>query len=194
MSVSPGKGKRKMEEGGPSKEDSTQSKKSKNATGLKIQEDKDIQREMENDSDDIEKDGSEMETDETSGEESWKEEEVGEEEGGAEDVSAQDSPTHSVSLGTINSQPMEEKDNKINEEKEMDMEQEKNKEFEQEMDKENLSKDKEYAGEGLILDNLKNLSEARMGFDRWAYEGIKNLEKNGKQWEEKRKKDDRDQK
>ncbi|XP_059078190.1 uncharacterized protein LOC131876739 [Cryptomeria japonica] len=155
-----------MEEGGPSKEESTQSKRSKNATGLKIQEDKDNQKETENDSEDIRKDGSEMETDEFGGEESWKEEDVGEEEEGAEDVSDQDNPTHS----------------------------EKNKEFEHEMGKENLSKDKEEVGEGLILDNLKNLSKVRMGFDRWAYEGIKNLEKNGKRWEEKRKKDDRDQK
>lgn len=122
FSMSSGKGKRRMEEGGLSKEESTQRKKSKNATGLKIQEDKDNQKEMENDSDDIEKDCSEMEIDESRGEERWKEEDVGEEEEGAEDVSNQDSPTHSVSLGTVNSQPMEEQDNKVNKEKEIDIE------------------------------------------------------------------------
>lgn len=64
------KGKRKMEEGGPSKEEMTQSKKRKKDTGLKIQEDKDNQKETEIDSEDIKKDGSEMETDESRGEES----------------------------------------------------------------------------------------------------------------------------
>ncbi|XP_059077887.1 uncharacterized protein LOC131876486 [Cryptomeria japonica] len=105
-----GKGKRKVEEGGPSKEESTQSKKSISATGMKIQGDK-------NDSENTEKDSSEMETDKSGGEESWKDEDVGEEEGEAEDVFDQDSPTHSASLGNDNSQPMEEKDDKINEEK-----------------------------------------------------------------------------
>lgn len=119
---------------------------------------------------------------------------MGEEEGEVKDVSDQDSPTHNVSLGHDNSHPMEKKDDHINKEKEMDIEKEKNKEFEQEMDKENLSKDKEYAGEGLFLDNLKNLSEARLGFDRWTYEVIKTLEKNGKKLEDKRKKDEKDQK
>ncbi|XP_059075315.1 replication protein A 70 kDa DNA-binding subunit C-like [Cryptomeria japonica] len=90
LSVSLGKGKRKMEEGEPSKEESTQSKKGKKATGVKIQEDKDNQKETEIDLEDIRKDGSEMETDESGGEESWKEEE-----GGAEDVFDHDNPTHS---------------------------------------------------------------------------------------------------
>ncbi|XP_059076926.1 uncharacterized protein LOC131876145 [Cryptomeria japonica] len=180
-----------MEEGRPSKEESIQNKKSKSATGLKIQEDKDTQMEMENVSKDIGKDNSEMETEESGGEESWKEEDVGEEEGEAGDVSNQDSPTCSVSLVNVDSQPREKEDDKINEEKDMDFEQEKN-ELEQEKDKENPSKDKEFAREGLILDNLKNLSDIRMGFDKWTYEGIKNLEKSGKHWEEERKKDERD--
>ncbi|XP_059067753.1 uncharacterized protein LOC131858516 [Cryptomeria japonica] len=92
-------------------------------------EDKGNQKNAEIESEDIGKDGSDMETDESDGEESWKEEEVGEEEGGAEEVSNQNSPTHSMSIGIVNSQPLEEKDN-VNEEKEMEIEQEKDKETE----------------------------------------------------------------
>ncbi|XP_059067614.1 uncharacterized protein LOC131858399 [Cryptomeria japonica] len=149
LSVSPRKGKRKVEEGGPSKEESTLSKKSKSTTGMKIQEDK-------NDSEDTKKDGSEMEIDESGGEESWKDEDMGEEEGEAEDVFDQDSPTYSASLD--NRQPIEEKDDKINEEKEMDIEKENNKEAKKEMVKENLSKDKECVEEGTghIVANCPN--------------------------------------
>ncbi|XP_057853020.2 uncharacterized protein LOC131063249 [Cryptomeria japonica] len=174
LSASLGKGKRKLEEGEPSKEELIQSKKSKSASGMKTQEDK-------NNTEDTEKDGSEMETDESGGEESWKDEDVGAEEDEAEDVSDQDSPIHSASLGNVNNQPMVEKDDKVNEEKDMDSEMEKNKEPEKETAKDSLSKDKEGPGEGLFLDNLKNLTEARLGFDRWTYEFLKNLEKNGKQ-------------
>ncbi|XP_059070583.1 uncharacterized protein LOC131034269 [Cryptomeria japonica] len=116
-----GKGKRKLEEGGPSKEESTQRKKSKSAIGMKTQEDK-------NDTEDTEKDGSKMEMDESGGEEIWKDEDVGVDEDEAEDVSDQDSPIHSSSLGNVNSQPMVEKDDKANKEKEMDSEREMNKE------------------------------------------------------------------
>lgn len=135
-----------------------------------------------------------MEMDEFGSEESWKDEDVGAEEDEAEDVSDQDSPVHSASLGNDNSQPMVEKDDKVNEEKDMDYEREKNKETKKEMVKDSLSKDKENAGEGLFLDNLKNFTKARLGFDRWTYEFLKNLEKNGKQMEEKRKEDDMNQK
>lgn len=81
---------------------------------------------MENVLEDIGKDGSEMEMEESGGEESWKEEDVREEEGEAADVSNQDSPTRSVSLDNVDSQPREKEDDKINEEKYMDLEQEKN--------------------------------------------------------------------
>lgn len=74
----------------------------------KIQEDKGNQKDTKTDSEDIGKYGCKMETDESKGEESWKEEEVGEEEGGVDDVSDQNSPTHSVSIGNVNSQPMKE--------------------------------------------------------------------------------------
>lgn len=168
-----------MEEGGPSKDEGTQRKKGKKDTMEKIPEDKG--------SEDIGKDGSEMEIDDSEGEESWKEEEVGEEEGGDEEVSDQNSLTLSVSIGIVKSQPMEEQD-KINEEREMEIEQEKEKETELEKDKENSSGDQDKAGEGIILDKLKNQFEARMGFDRWVYEGIKNLEKTDRQQEEKGKK------
>ncbi|XP_059066359.1 uncharacterized protein LOC131857675 [Cryptomeria japonica] len=163
LSVSPGKGKRKMEEGGPSKEELSQTKKSKKDTVEKIQEDMGKQKETEVHSKDLEKEGSEMETDEFDGEERWKEEEMGEEEGGAEDVSDQDSPTHSDKLN--------------NEERDLETEQEK--------EKENSSREQDKSGEGIILDKLKNQSEARMGFDRWIYERIKYLEKIDKQQEEK---------
>lgn len=59
----------------------------------------------------------------------------------------------------------------------MEIEQEKDKENEQDKDKENSSRDQDKAGEGIILDKLKNQSETHMGFDRWVDEGIKNLEK-----------------
>ncbi|XP_059066162.1 uncharacterized protein LOC131857518 [Cryptomeria japonica] len=101
FSVSPGKGKRKLEEGGSSKVEGTQSKRGKKATMEKIQEDKG--------SEDIGKDGSEMETDKSKGEESWKEEEVGEEEGGAEEVSNQNSPIHSVDPMAVDEKNLQEK-------------------------------------------------------------------------------------
>ncbi|XP_059070388.1 uncharacterized protein LOC131860052 [Cryptomeria japonica] len=85
-------------------------------------EDKETQMEMENVFGDIEKDSSEIETEESRGEESWKEEDVGEEEGEAGDASDQDSPTHSVSLVNIDSQPREKEEDKINEEKDTDFE------------------------------------------------------------------------
>lgn len=44
LSASPGKGKRKVEEGGPSKEEPTQSKNNKSASGMKIQETRMIRR------------------------------------------------------------------------------------------------------------------------------------------------------
>ncbi|XP_059073175.1 uncharacterized protein LOC131873994 [Cryptomeria japonica] len=115
---------------------------------MKTQDDK-------NDTEETRKDGSEMEMDESGDEESWKDEDVGAEEDEAEDVSDQDSPIHSARLGNDNSQPMVEKDDKVNEEKEMDSEREKNKEPEKEMTKDNLSKDKECATEGspkLVVD------------------------------------------
>lgn len=61
------------------------------------------------------------------------------------------------------------------------------------MTKDSLSEDKESAGKGLFLDNLKKLIEARLDYDRWIYELLKNLKKNGKQTDEKRKDYDRDQ-
>lgn len=73
----------------------------------------------------------------------------------------------------------------------MDSKREKIKEPEKETTKDNLGKDKESVGEGLFLDSLKNLTEARLGFDRWTYEVVKNLEKNGKQMDEKRKEDEK---
>ncbi|XP_059064803.1 uncharacterized protein LOC131856869 [Cryptomeria japonica] len=147
-----------------------------------------------NDIEETGKDGNKMDTDESGGEESWKDEDVGAEEDEAEDVSDQDSPTHSAILGNVNSQPMVEKDDKVNEEKEMNFEREKNKETEKETAKDSLSKEKEGVGEGLFLDNLKNLTKARLGFDKWTYEFLKNMEKNGKKMEEKRKEDDRNHK
>lgn len=69
MSVSSEKGKRKIEEGGPSKDELTQRKKGKKATVEKIQEDMGNQKDTEVDSEDMGKDGSEMETDESDREE-----------------------------------------------------------------------------------------------------------------------------
>ncbi|XP_059073641.1 uncharacterized protein LOC131874333 [Cryptomeria japonica] len=135
LSASPRKGKRKLEKGGPSKEESIQSKKSKSTTRMKTQEDK-------NDIEETGKNGSEMETNESGGEESWKDEDMGAEEDEAKDVSSQDSPIHSASLGNDNSQPMVEKDDKVNKEKDMDSEREKDKEPEKETTKDSLSKDK----------------------------------------------------
>lgn len=94
-------------------------------------------KEVEVDPEYLGKDGSDMETDDTDRVESWKDEEVGEEEGGEEEdfdqkilikeTSRMDSGnemenqeedegnkeeiTHSVSLGDLNNQPMEEPDN-----------------------------------------------------------------------------------
>ncbi|XP_057866686.1 uncharacterized protein LOC131074132 [Cryptomeria japonica] len=95
LSTSPGKGKRKLEEGGPNKEELTENKKSKIVTSMKIQENKDIEE--------TRKDGSEMDTDESGGDESWNDEDVGAEGDKNEDVSDQESPTHSASLGNVNS-------------------------------------------------------------------------------------------
>lgn len=72
---------------------------------------------------------------------------------------------------------MEEQDNQINKD-EREMETKKNK------DKEETSREHDKARDGIILDKLKNQSEARMGFDRWVYERINKLEKIGKQQEE----------
>lgn len=80
---------------------------------------------------------------------------MGEEEGGAKEVFDQNSPTHSMSIGIVNNQPLEEQD-KVNDEKEMEIEQEKDKEAEQEKDKENSSRCQDKDGEGIILDKLKN--------------------------------------
>ncbi|XP_059077863.1 uncharacterized protein LOC131876468 [Cryptomeria japonica] len=118
-----------------------------------------------NDIEENRKDDSEMETNDSGGEESWKDEDVGAEEDEAKDVCDQDSPIHSASLGNDNSQPMVDKDDKDNEEKDMNSERVKNKEPEKETAKDSLSKYKEC-----------------------------NLEKHGKQMDEKRKEDDRNQK
>ncbi|XP_059076673.1 uncharacterized protein LOC131050130 [Cryptomeria japonica] len=65
--VLPRKGKRKIEESGPSKDELKQSKKVKKASVEKNQEDMDKQKDMEADSEDMGKEGSEMETDESDG-------------------------------------------------------------------------------------------------------------------------------
>lgn len=49
-------------------------------------------------------------------------------------------------------------------------------------DKEDMSMEKDGAGEEmnigmLILDKLKNQSDARLGFDRWVYESINKMKK-----------------
>ncbi|XP_059067487.1 uncharacterized protein LOC131858305 [Cryptomeria japonica] len=182
-----GKGKRMLEEGEPSKEEATFRKKSKSAIGMKVHEDK-------NDTEEMGKEGSEMEMDESEGEESWKYEETGVEHEEGENESDHDSPIHSASPGNDNSQPMVDLDDKDNEEKDLNSEMEKNKEPEKDMEKYILSEEKKSAGEGLFLDNLKKLTEARLGYDRWTYELLKNLEKNGKHMDDKRKEDDSDQK
>lgn len=110
MSTSLGKGKRKLEEGGPSQEESIQRKKSKSAIGLETQDDK-------NDTKETRKDSNEMEMDESGDEESWKDEDMGAKEDEVEDGSDQDSPIHSANLGNDNNQLMVEKDDKVNEEK-----------------------------------------------------------------------------
>ncbi|XP_059068435.1 uncharacterized protein LOC131858955 [Cryptomeria japonica] len=99
LSASPGKAKRKLEEGEPNKKEATSSKKSKSATGMKAHDEK-------NDTEETGKEGSEMEMDESEGEESWKDEDVGAEEEKGENESNNDSPIHSASLGNDNSQPM----------------------------------------------------------------------------------------
>lgn len=187
MSSSPGKGKRNLEEGEPSKKEATPRKKSKSTTGMKANDEN-------NDTEKTRKEGSEMEIDESEGEERWKDEDVGVEEEEGENESDNDSPIHSDSLGNDKSQPMVDKDDKDIEEKDMNSMREKNKELEKEMDKDSLSEDKESTGDGLFLDNLKKLTEARLGYDRWTYELLKDLEKNGKQMHKRRKEDDRNQK
>ncbi|XP_059070636.1 pheromone-processing carboxypeptidase KEX1-like [Cryptomeria japonica] len=124
LSASQGRGKRKLEEGEPSKEEATPSKKRKSTTGMKAHDNK-------NDIEETGKEGSEMEKDESG--------------------------------GNDNSQPMVDKDDKDNDKKDMDSEREKNKEPKKEMTKDSLSKDKKSAEEGLFLDNLKKLTEGRLG-------------------------------
>lgn len=58
------------------------------------------------------------------------------------------------------------------------------------MTKESLSKDKE--NNGLFLDNLKKLTEVGLDYDRWTYQLLKNLEKKGKNMDEKKENDDRE--
>ncbi|XP_059070320.1 uncharacterized protein LOC131859998 [Cryptomeria japonica] len=140
LSVSPRKGKRKLEEGESSKGEATLSKKRKSATRMKAHDEK-------NDIEETSKEGSEMETNELEGEESWKDEEVGAEEEEGENESDNENPIHSASIGHDNSQPMVDKDDKDKEEKDMDSEREKNKEPEKEMAKDYLSEDKESKGE-----------------------------------------------
>ncbi|XP_057813812.2 uncharacterized protein LOC131027733 [Cryptomeria japonica] len=112
LSASPGKGKRKLEEGEPSKEEATSRKKSKSATGMKDHDEN-------NDIEEIGKEGSEMEIDESESEDSWKDEDVGVEDEEGENESDNDSPIHSASLGNDNSQPMVDLDDKDNEEKDL---------------------------------------------------------------------------
>ncbi|XP_057848801.2 uncharacterized protein LOC131059779 [Cryptomeria japonica] len=101
LSMSLGKGKRKSEDPGPSKDELKQSKKVKKASVEKKVEDMDKQKDTEVDPEDMGKEGSEMEIDDSDGVESWKDEEVGEEERGDEDDSDQNNPTHSTSTVLI---------------------------------------------------------------------------------------------
>ncbi|XP_059068494.1 uncharacterized protein LOC131859000 [Cryptomeria japonica] len=99
LSASPGKGKRMLEEGEPSKEEATSRKKRKSATRMKFHEDKNYTEE-------IGKEGSEMEIDESEGEDNWKDEEMGAEHEEGENESDNDNPIHSASPGNDNNQPM----------------------------------------------------------------------------------------
>ncbi|XP_059078090.1 uncharacterized protein LOC131876664 [Cryptomeria japonica] len=136
LSTSPGKGKRMLEEGEPSKEEATSRKKSKSVIGMKAHEEK-------NDIEETGKEGSKMETDESEGEDSWKDEDVGAEYEEGENESDNDSPIHSASPGNDNSQPIVDVDDKNNEEKELNSKREKNKEPKKDMAKDSLSEDKE---------------------------------------------------
>ncbi|XP_059067153.1 DNA polymerase II subunit B4-like [Cryptomeria japonica] len=173
LSACPGKGKRKLEEGEPSKEEATSTKKSKSATGMKAHEEK-------NDIEETRKNGTEMDTDESEGEDTWKDEDVGVEDEEGENKFDNDSPIHSVILGNNNNQPIVDVDDKDNKEKDLNSEREKNKEPKKEMAKDSLSEDKESVGKGLFLDNLKKLTKGTLDYDRWTYELLKNMEKNGK--------------
>ncbi|XP_057816607.1 uncharacterized protein LOC131029935 [Cryptomeria japonica] len=99
LSASPGKGKRMLEEGEPSKEEATSREKSKSAIGMKAHKDK-------NDIEETGKEGNEMETNESEGEDSWKDEDVGAKHEEGENESNNDSPIHSASPGNDNNQPM----------------------------------------------------------------------------------------
>ncbi|XP_057870035.2 uncharacterized protein LOC131076738 [Cryptomeria japonica] len=156
LSVSPGKGKRKLEEGESSKGEASLSKKNKSATGMKANVEK-------NDSEETSKEGSEMETDDSEGEESWKDEEVGAEEEEGDNESDNEDPFHSASIGHDNSQQMGEKDNKDKEDKDMDFGKEKNKEPEKDMAKDNLSEDKESAAQIDYLEEEKVAMKNMLG-------------------------------
>lgn len=121
-----------------------------------------------------------METNESEGEDSWKDEDMGAEHDEGKNKSDNESPIHSASPGNDNSQPMVDVDDKDNEEKDLNSERENNKEPEKDMSNDSVSEEKESVGEGLFLDNLKKLTEARLGYDKWTYELLKNLKKNGK--------------
>ncbi|XP_057861359.1 uncharacterized protein LOC131069814 [Cryptomeria japonica] len=99
LSASPRKGKRKLEEGEPNKEEATSRKKSKSATGVKAHEEK-------NDTEETEKEGSEMETDELEGEDNYKDEDLGAEDEEGENESDNDSPIYSATPSNDNNQPM----------------------------------------------------------------------------------------
>lgn len=157
-----------MEGGDLGKEKVSSSKKRKSAPGMEIEE--------------IEKEGSEMETDDSDGDDKWKDEEVGIEEESSDNESDNESPMHSECPGKDNSHPMEDMDYKDNEEIDVNSERERNKEPEKNMTKDSLSEDKESADNGLFLDNLKELTEARLDYDRWTYELLKNLEKKGEKY------------
>lgn len=133
-----------------------------------------------NDTEEIGKEDNEMEIDESKGENNWKDEDMGVEHEEGENEFDNDSPIHSASLGNDNNQPIVDVDDKDNEEKDLNSERENNKEPEKDMANDCLSEEKESAGEGLFLDNLKNLTEAILVYDRWTYELLNNLEKNGK--------------
>lgn len=183
--LSASSGKRKLEGGDSSKEKVYSSKKSKSASGIETHEEKIETKEMG-------KEGSEMDMDDSDGEDSWKDEEVGIKEEGDDSESNNESPIHSDCPGKDNSHPMEDVEYKDNEDKDVNSEREENKDPKKDMTKDSLSKDKESVGKGLFLDNLRKLSEARLDYDRWTYELLKNLEKNGKRVDEKRKDNDRD--
>ncbi|XP_059073535.1 uncharacterized protein LOC131874263 [Cryptomeria japonica] len=123
LSASLGKAKRNLEGGESSKEKATSSKKSNNAFGTETHEEN-------NDTEEIGKDGSEMDMNDSDGEDNWKDEEVGVEDEGGENEFDNDNSIHTASPGNYNNKPMVDVEDKDNEDKDVNSEREENKELE----------------------------------------------------------------